>query len=141
MEALWFGDADGTFFNFDSISNTRKVPYPMLPDDLSVKVTDSKKVKIPPKQNGEKRLLSVDLALMASARKNKNDASAIMINQLLPTKSGRYINNIVYTESSEGEHTADQALRVRRLFDMYACDYIIIDVKGKLMPPYMETYK
>ena len=86
-------------------------------------------MRILPKQNGEKRILSVDLALMAST-KNKNDASAIFINQLLPTKAGRYMNNIIYTESSEGAHTADQALRVRKLYEMYSCDYIVIDVKG-----------
>lgn len=130
MECLWFGDVDGTFFDFDSVSKNRKIVYPMLPDELTVKLGDSKKLRIPPKQNGEKRILSVDLALMAST-KNKNDASAIFINQLLPTKVGRYINNIVYTESSEGAHTMDQALRVRRLYEMYQCDYIVIDVKGE----------
>lgn len=129
MECLWFGDLDGTFFDFDTVSKNRKIAYPMLPDDVSIKLTDSKKVKILPKQNGEKRILSVDLALMAST-KNKNDASAIFINQLLPTKAGRYTNNLVYTESSEGAHTADQALRVRKLYEMYMCDYIVIDVKG-----------
>lgn len=129
MECLWFGDLDGTFFDFDTVSKNRKIEYPMLPDDISIKLSDSKKVKIPPKQNGEKRILSVDLALMAST-KNKNDASAIFINQLLPTKAGRYTCNFVYTESSEGAHTADQALRVRKLYEMYMCDYIVIDVKG-----------
>mgnify|MGYP002520944444 CR=1 FL=1 len=129
MECCFWGDTNGTFFDFDTISKNRKIPYPMLPDDLSIKLGDAKKVKIPPKQNGEKRILSVDLALMAST-KSKNDASAIFINQLIPTKIGRYINNIVYTESSEGAHTADQALRVRKLYEMYVCDYIVIDAKG-----------
>lgn len=129
MECLWFGDLDGTFFDFDTVSKNRKIAYPMLPDDVAAKLTDAKKVKIVPKQNGEKRILSVDLALMAST-KNNNDASAIFINQLLPTKTTRYTNNLIYTESSEGKHTADQALRVRKLYDMYSCDYIVIDVKG-----------
>ena len=129
MECLWFGDVDGTFFDFDTVSKNRKILYPMLPDEIAAKLTDTKKVRITPKQNGEKRILSVDLALMAST-KNKNDASAIFINQLLPTKAGRYMNNIIYTESSEGAHTADQALRVRKLYEMYYCDYIVIDVKG-----------
>lgn len=129
MECLWFGDVDGTFFDFDTVSRNRKIMYPMLPDDISAKLSDNKRVRIPPKQNGEKRILSVDLALMAST-KNKNDASALFINQLLPTKAGRYMNNLVYTESSEGAHTADQALRIRKLFEMYSCDYIVIDVKG-----------
>lgn len=129
MECLWFGDTDGTFFDFDTVSKNRKIQYPMLPDEVAAILSDTKKVRILPKQNGEKRILSVDLALMAST-KNKNDASAIFINQLLPTKAGRYMNNIVYTESSEGAHTADQALRVRKLYEMYSCDYIVIDVKG-----------
>lgn len=129
MECLWFGDVDGTFFDFDTVAKNRKLNYPMLPDDIAIKLYDAKKVRILPKQNGEKRILSVDLALMAST-KNKNDASAIFINQLLPTKAGRYMNNFLYTESSEGAHTADQALRVRKLYEMYSCDYIVIDVKG-----------
>lgn len=129
MEALFWGETEGSFFEFDSIAKNRKIEYPMLPDDISIKLADQKKVRIPPKMNGEKRILSVDLALMASKR-HKNDASAIFINQLLPTRTGRYINNIVYTESSEGEHTADQALRTRKLYDMYNCDYIVIDVRG-----------
>lgn len=130
MECLWFGDLDGTFFDFDTVSNNRKIAYPMLPDDVAVKLSNAQKVKIPPKLPGEKRILSIDLALMASTKNKKNDASALFINQLIPTKTGRYIDNIVYTESSEGAHTADQALRVRKLFDMYLCDYIVIDVKG-----------
>lgn len=129
MECLWWGDTEGTFFDFDTVSKNRKIQYPMLPDELAIKLNDAKKVRILPKQSGEKRILSVDLALMAST-KNKNDASAIFINQLLPTKAGRYMNNIIYTESSEGKHTADQALRVRKLHEMYSCDYIVIDVKG-----------
>ncbi len=129
MGAEFWGDLDGSFFDFDSLSKSRKLLFPMLPDELSSKLAEPKKVKIPHKQNGERRLLSVDLALMAST-KTRNDASAIFINQLLPTKTGRYISNFVYTESSEGMHTADQALRIRKLYDMYQCDYIVIDAKG-----------
>lgn len=49
---------------------------------------------------------------------------------MLPTKANRYINNIVFTESSEGAHTEDQALRIRKLFDLYMCDYLVIDARG-----------
>lgn len=129
MEALFWGDSDGAFFNFESIAKNRKISYPMLPDSLSSKLTNNSKVRIQPKQNGEKRVLSADIALMSSS-KHKNDASAIFINQLLPTKAERYSNNIIYTETSEGAHTEDQALRIRRLYEEYNCDYIVLDVKG-----------
>lgn len=128
MSALFYGSDDGAFFDFDSISKNRKIKYPSLPDRLASKVGSSA-LRIPQKQPGEKRLVSVDVALMSS-RKNKNDASGIFINQLLPTKTGRFINNIIYTDSNEGLRTDDQALVVRKLYEEYQCDYIVLDTNG-----------
>lgn len=129
MEGMWLGSNEDSFFDFTSIANNRKIEYPWLPDEINNLVGNSKKTAIPPKQIGEIRLISMDIALMGSSR-HKNDATAIFVNSLKPTRTGRYVNNIVYTESFEGVHTADQALRVRRLFDMYDGDYIVIDGKG-----------
>lgn len=129
MAAEFYGSADGAFFDFDSISKNRKIKYPMLPDRISSKVVNSQLVKIPQKQNGEIRILSADIALMSS-KKNNNDATAIFINQLMPTKAGRYSSNIVYADACEGLRTDDQALMVRKLFDEFACDYIVLDANG-----------
>lgn len=129
MEALWFGDEGGSFFDFNSISKNRRIRYPMLPEKYAVLLGNNQKVKIPPKQNGEKRILSADIALMSS-KKHNNDASAIFINQMLPSKSGRFTSNIVYSETFEGLHTEDQALVIRRLFEEFACDYIVLDCTG-----------
>lgn len=129
MEAMWFGDEDGAFFDFDSISKNRRIKYAMLPDKLSGLLGNNQKVRIPQKQNGEKRILSADVALMSSTKHN-NDATAIFINQMLPSKGGRYTNNIVYSDSCEGLHTEDQALVIRRLYDEYLCDYIVLDCTG-----------
>lgn len=129
MEALWFGDEDGAFFDFNSISKNRRIKYPMLPDKYSSLLVTPQKVKIPPKQNGEKRVLSADIALMSS-KKHNNDASAIFINQMLLTKAGRYTSNIVYGDTFEGLHTEDQALVIRKLYDEFACDYIVLDCTG-----------
>lgn len=129
MCAEFFGANEDAFFEFATIAKNRKIRYPMLPESLAIKLNNSKYVRIPPKQAGEKRILSVDVALMSS-RKNDNDATAIFINQMLPTKSRRYMSNIVYTDSYEGMHTSDQALNVRKLYDEYDCDYIVIDANG-----------
>lgn len=129
MEAMWFGAEDGAFFDFDSISKNRRINYPMLPDKLASILGNSQKIKIPPKVNGEKRILSADIALMSS-KKHNNDASAVFINQMLPTKAGRYTSNIVYGDAFEGLHTEDQALVIRKLYDEFACDYIVLDCTG-----------
>lgn len=128
-EALWYGNTDGSFFDYNSISKNRRIKYPMLPDKLAAKVNNSQNVKIQPKQNGEIRILSADIALMSS-RKNNNDATAIFLNQLLPTKAGRYTSNIVYADACEGLRTDDQALLIRKLFDEYNCDYLVLDTSG-----------
>lgn len=128
-EALWWGSSEGAFFDYDSISKNRKIQYPMLPNRISSLLGHSQFIKIPHKQNGEIRILSADIALMSS-RKNNNDATAIFINQLMPTKAGRYTSNIVYADTYEGLRTDDQALIIRKMFDEYDCDYLVLDTNG-----------
>lgn len=129
MEALWYGSAEGAFYDFDTLDRCRRVQYPMLPDRLAEKLSHNAAIRIVPKKPGEKRIISADIALMASKR-YQNDATAIFVNQLMPTKAGRYTRNIVYTETMEGVHTEDQALNIRKLFDEFQCDYLVIDAQG-----------
>ena len=112
MEALWHGGEEGAFFDFNSISKNRKIAYAMLPDKQANLLGNNPKFRITQKANGEKRILSADIALMSS-NKHNNDASAIFINQMLPSKSGRYTSNIVYGDCFEGLITSDQALVIR----------------------------
>lgn len=123
MECLFWGDESGTFFNYDAISKTRKIRYPMLPEKLSSLLNNSTKLRVPAKMQGEVRILSADIALMSS-KKNRNDASALFVNQMLPSRGGRYMSNIVYSDSAEGLRTDDQALMIRRLYEQFQCDYI-----------------
>lgn len=129
MDALFFGDTEGSFFEFNSISKNRRIKYPMLPEKYASIIGNNVRLKIQSKLPGEKRILSADIALMSS-KKHNNDASAIFINQLAPTKSGRYISNIIYCDSSEGLHTEDQALMIRKMYDEFDCDYIVLDCVG-----------
>ena len=101
----------------------------MLPDRISAKLAGCQQLHIQPKKNGEIRILSADIALMSS-KKHNNDATSIFINQLIPTKAGRLTSNIVYTENFEGLRTDDQSLMIRKLFDEYQCDYIVLDTNG-----------
>jgi hypothetical protein len=129
MLAEFFGDEEGSFFDFASVSKTRTIKYPMLPDKLASRLHNAAQIRIPPKQHGEKRLLSADIALMSS-KKHDNDASALFVNQMIPNRYGRYSSNIVYSDSAEGMHTEDQALMIRRLYEEYDCDYIVLDTVG-----------
>lgn len=128
-EAIWYGNTEGAFFDFNSISKNRRIKYPMLPGHLAVKLNNSQDIRIKPKDVNEIRILSADIALMSS-RKHDNDATAIFVNCLMPTRTGRFTSNIVYTESCEGMRTEAQALTIRKMFDEYQCDYIVLDAVG-----------
>jgi hypothetical protein len=89
----------------------------------------SKNLKIPDLVQNERRILSLDIALMASKKQN-NDASAIIINSAIPTNNNNYTSNIIYMENHEGLTTDELALVVRRLFSMYKCTDLVIDTAG-----------
>lgn len=126
METLWFGDTDGAFFTFDDVSQRRKLQTALYPPSI----TGIKNNKIPDLAINERRILSLDVALMAS-KKNKNDASSIIINSAIPTNNNNYISNIIYLENHEGLNTDELALIVRRLYEWYKCTDLVIDTNGQ----------
>ena len=128
MDCLWLGTGSGGLYNFRDIEKNRILPYPWLPLSERGNLKDTK-IQIPTKTHREKRIMSVDVALMASTKRN-NDATSIFINSMRPADKGRYMNNIVYTENIEGIRTDDLALHCRRLFAEFDCDYLVIDCKG-----------
>lgn len=126
MESLFFGDTDGAFFTFDDISQCRKLKTAVYPTSLS---GNSRNLKIPDLVPNERRILSVDIALMASKKQN-NDASAIIINSAIPTNNNNFMSNVIYMENHEGLNTDELALVVRRLYDMYKCTDLVVDTNG-----------
>ena len=123
MESLFLGDTDGAFFTFDDISARRKLKNAVYPP------TFINKTKIPDLVTNERRILSVDVALMSS-KKNNNDASAIIINSAIPKNNSSYTANIIYLENREGLTTDELALVVRRLFSQYKCTDLVVDTNG-----------
>ena len=126
MDSLFFGSSEKAFFNFESIDKIRKIGRAIYPRPYYALLNDSK-YKYETKKNGEIRLLSMDIATQGGSR---NDATCFCVLQLVPTRNGQYIRNLVYIKTFEGGHTFDQAIQARRYFEDFDCDYIIIDCAG-----------
>lgn len=124
-EGIFYGSASDALFNF-KVLNDRRILIDAL-KDLEYYKTNN--VKLPQKQSGEKRILSVDIALMAS-RRHDNDASALIINSALPTSNNEYISNIVFIDTKEGLVTEELGLLIMRYYYQYDCDYLVIDGSG-----------
>lgn len=125
---LWFGESENSFFKYESLEKARRIRTCIYPSAVYTEVSN-KIIKPLVKQQDEIRILSADIAVMSSKR-NKNDATAIFVMQLLPTKDGQYIRNVLYSETYEGGHSKNQAMIIRRLFEQMQCDYIVIDTNG-----------
>jgi hypothetical protein len=128
MSCLFQGTDEGNLFVYDDVAKNRKLKTAVFPPNYVNGISD-KKMKIPELAHNERRIMSVDVALLAST-KHDNDAAAIFINSALPSYDNKYISNIIYTENHEGLHSDDLALIVRRLFSQYHCTDLVLDTRG-----------
>lgn len=125
MECLWFGDIDGNLFQYDDINKMRKIKNAFIPLEL---VNDRN--TIPKLGEAEERVMSVDVALMNSTSKKKNDASSIIINSAIQTDDVTYSSNEVYMETFEGLTTDELGIIVMRYFYKYHCTQLVLDTNG-----------
>ena len=129
MGCMPFGADDDAFFSFDDISNCMNLQTVVYP------FSRTKDIDIPDLVDNERRILSIDIALMASKR-HKNDAASLYINRAIPTNQNHYKANIIWLDTYEGLLTNELALIVRRLFDLYKCTDLVIDAQGNGMGVY-----
>jgi hypothetical protein len=124
-EGLFYGSSEDALFNYNILSERRNLQDGFKPLDYYKETA----TQIPKKQANETRILSLDIALMAS-KKNKNDASCFIINQCMKTNEESYLSNISYVETQEGLVTEELGLLAMRYFYQYDCDYFAIDANG-----------
>lgn len=121
---------EGSFFKYGAMQKTRELL------DVFVAKTDEeyirykgKEEKWPfyiPKQEGEIRILSMDIALIESPR---NDNTSFWITRLIPN-GDRYYKTISYAESLHGLNAIVQGKRAKQIFYEMECDLIAIDISG-----------
>lgn len=126
MDSLFFGESENAFYSFDELDNARKIAKCLYPKPYYSLLGDGN-FKYLPKRNGEIRLLAVDVATQGGS---KHDASCYAILQLIPYGKNQFMRNLVYLTTSEGGHTFNQALKARRLFYDFDCDYAVVDSQG-----------
>lgn len=125
MECLWFGDTDGSLFKFDELTARRRLRKAFPPLSFC-----NDKIAIPKLTTTGKRILSIDVALMKSTKKKKNDASAIYINDLIQVNDTAYQSNFVYGETFEGLKTDELGMIVMKYFYEYQCTDLVLDTNG-----------
>ena len=147
-EGIFYGSADNALFDYKTLENRRIIGDCLFNLDY-YRLT---KAKMPEKKKEEIRILSLDIALLAS-KKHDNDASAFILHSGIPTSTNDYVDNIINIDTCEGLTTEELGLETLRRFYQYECDYLAIDGTGigqavldyimgadRYDPVYNETY-
>lgn len=125
MGCMWFGDDGDNLFKYEEINHCRKIEHALLP--LKYYTQNN---PVPNVSSNGRRILSVDVALMQSTKKKKNDATAIFINELVQQDDVSYQSNFCYAETLEGLTTDEAGLRIMRYFYCYKCTDLVLDTNG-----------
>lgn len=123
-EALFYGEAENAFFAFDNLIERRVIKNAFLP----LNMYEKRGINVPDLVEGERRILSVDVALMSS-RTHNNDASAFTINVATPTNNG-YASHFVYVQTFEGKTTDEIGITIMRYFNHYKCTDLVLDAQS-----------
>lgn len=121
MEALFFSDNEGNFFRWDVLNRRRKIKNAFPHLELNQ--------EIPKLVQNERRILSVDVALLSS-KKHDNDSAAMIISSCIPNDDNSYSANIVYIDTKEGLTTDELGILVMRTFYKYKCTDLVLDTNG-----------
>ena len=122
--------SDASFFKYQDMAKNRDHTSVMVAktDEEYIEYKDKpeKWKYYIPKQQGEIRVLSMDIALMESAR---NDNTSFWITRLIPDGEG-FHKSVCYAESMNGINALIQERRAKQLFYEMECDYFAIDADG-----------
>jgi transcriptional regulator with PAS, ATPase and Fis domain len=126
MNTMFFGESEKAYFKTQEIQDIKIVKYPIFKKEIA-DLIGNKKI-ISKKDKDEIRVLSCDIALLGG---DANDSSVFTLISAKLTKSGvRYRREVLNIEAHQGLHPETQALMIRRLFDDFECDYIVLDRQG-----------
>ena len=123
------GGSENQFYSFELVSEAQKIKKCFYPKTTEEYIENKKNrfgdIK---KQNGEIRVVSMDIAVSKSTDKIKNDMSVIKCIRALQNGE-RYERQEVYTEAFEGKDMETQAIRIRQIMEDFDSTYLVLDAR------------
>ena len=129
------------YFTYSMLQQNQRLKKPFYPrNNLDVRIGKKNKFDIP-KQKGEIRVISCDMAFIEN---KKNDNSIFSCGRFIPEftryKTGsnnedKEISNgyrikVPFMMSIHGGDTVKQALKIRQLYEDFGADYIVLDLRN-----------
>ncbi|WP_405169308.1 hypothetical protein [Paenibacillus sp. FSL H3-0286] len=123
---MFFGESEKAFYKLNDIQKCRTMVKPFYPLTTIEYAKSKDKKKKSTKQDGEIRLIGVDVAMMGG---EENDNTIFTCMRLLPNGEF-YSRQVPYLESMLGAHSEKQAIRLKQIFYDFEADYVAMDTSG-----------
>jgi len=131
----------GAFFDYKMLMQNQNLKKPFYPQTLENFKSRKKNPHAIPKQNGEVRIVSCDIAFVSNEMSDKSVYSCIRALPEIVTHYDEGGNNkaivaqgyrrtVPYIESHPGGDTTKQAIRIRQLYEDFDADYVILDMRN-----------
>ena len=135
-ETLFFGQNENAFFELEDLNKARSIKTTFSPIKNS-EYEEKKNKRKEKKRNGEIRIIGVDVALMGG---DANDNTVFTCMRLIPEVDG-YTRIVPYIEAMNGQHSTNQAIRLKQLFEDFQADYVALDTYGNGMSIFDDLVK
>lgn len=133
-------DCESAFFTYSMLTENQRLKQVFYPrKDEDVKTNKKNKYAIP-KQDGEIRIISCDIAFVAGRQNDNSIYSCIRAIPETMTYTSENSNSIEikqgyrreysYIESNQIGDTTKQTIRIRQLFEDFNADYICLDCRS-----------
>lgn len=133
-------DSESAFFTYSMLTENQRLKqvfYPRKNEDVRC---NKKNKYVIPKQDGEIRVISCDIAFVAGRQNDNSIYSCIRAipetmtyesedSNSIEIKQG-YRRQYCYIESNQMGDTTQQAIRIRQLYDDFDADYIVLDCRN-----------
>ncbi len=141
-ENLMVAENAHAYFTYEMLNKNRVLKRPFYPRKNEDVLTKAKNKYVIPKQAGEVRVISCDIAMVGG---KENDNSIFTCIRALPESkeykvsdtSGDHIEikqgyrrQIVYMEPQDNLETTAQAIRIKQLFTDFDADYCVLDCQN-----------
>lgn len=116
-----YGSSSASFYRLGLFNRTIKRSWRPMTDEMFI--TTKKNPYDIEKLLDEQRIISVDVAMRAG-----RDNTIVTCARLIPNVKKGWETDVVYMESYNGKRTDDQTLRIKRIFEEFKGDIIVLDL-------------
>lgn len=132
MEAIFYGLSDSCHFPLEDLERAMCLREVFIPDCKLQKGRKNKyDFSLDKKEDGEIRVISVDVAETGS------DNTVYIGIRCIPVEEGKgdrkrwyYRKDVVYIDHIRASHPEKKALALKRLYDDFQADYVVMDTNG-----------